>query len=94
MRTQTPHIATGVLLILSLGVVSLAGGGCASNSTTGEKMVQSYDKTREKLTDSQHRVYATLKLLERLRVTPAPGLTDTFADYKAAVAQLQKDATE
>ena len=88
MRFRTTTPVTAFLLLLTFALA-----GCSSTST-GEKMVQSYEKTSDMLTGSQQQVDATLMILSRLRNTPAPGLKDTFAQYKQAVAQLEKDAKD
>src|SRR5438045_3093745 len=69
-------------------------GGCSS-STQGEKMVQSFSKTRQTLADARNEVAITLVSMNRLRdVTGDDALKRAFTQYKEAVARLEKQAGE
>ena len=75
--------------ILPLALLCVAG--CAS-PTRGEKMVQSYQRTRETVAESQGQVDLTLGTLLALRRTPADQLSPAFRRYKEAVDGLAKEA--
>jgi gas vesicle protein len=75
--------------LLLLLTVSIAGG-CAS-TTHGEKMVQSFTKTRQMLADSQNQVDMTLVTLHSLRTAPPEYVKDVFGRYKKSVDQLEEE---
>src|SRR4051812_24292451 len=70
--------------------ISLAAG-CA---TQGEKMVQSFSRTRELLAESQGHVDITLIRLNGLRNVQAGGLADAFRQYKDVVAELEEQGKD
>jgi hypothetical protein len=73
-------------------VCAVAASGCSS-STQGEKMVQSFSKTRQTLADARNEVAITLVSMNRLRdVTGDDALKRAFTQYKEAVARLEKQA--
>lgn len=86
-RRRTLALATGVFAIL----ITLASGGCA---TQGEKMVESFNTTRDKLNESQQHVDATLATLIILRQTPLEQMKTPFVRYKDQVSQLESDAQQ
>ena len=70
------------------------GGGCSS-STQGEKMVQSFSKTRQTLADARSEVAITLIAMNRMRdVNGDDALKRAFTQYKESVARLEKQAGE
>jgi hypothetical protein len=77
-------------LLLAL-TIALAGG-CAS--TPGEKMVESFSKTRQMLADSQNQVDMTLVTLHSLRTAQPEHLKDVFGRYKKSVSQLEEEGTK
>jgi chromosome segregation ATPase len=80
---------------LSLTFIVVAALGGCSSSTQGEKMVQSYSKTRETLADARNEVAITLISMNRLRdVNGDDALKRAFTQYKEAVARLEKQAGE
>ena len=76
-----------VLLSLSLALA----GGCA---TRGEKMVQSFARTRQTVDDAQRHVDATLLALHALRSTSGHELTDGFRRYKNLVEKLEEQGAD
>ena len=73
-------------------VVAVAlAGGC---STQGEKMVESFERTRKTVDEAQGQVGATLVSLHALRSTPAPMLKDGFRDYKKEVEKLEEEGAD
>lgn len=80
-------IAFGCAALISFCVLP----GCAS---PGEKMVQSYQTTREVLTKSQGHVDAALNSLVLLRRSPADLLKDSFERYEDQVDELEHDAEQ
>jgi hypothetical protein len=86
MTGRPPRIT---LALLSLSLV--LAGGCASR---GEKMVQSFARTRETVTEAQRQVDTTLVALHALRSTPAQQLTDGFRRYKSSVEKLEKQGAD
>jgi chromosome segregation ATPase len=80
------HLATALVALLGIGLFD----GCAS-ATQGEKMVQSYARTRETLAEAQNQVDTTLFNLTQLRTTHAQDLKNAFRAYKKAVSDLQSE---
>ena len=76
--------------VLLFVLVSTLAAGCSSTSQ-GEKMVQSYARTRETLAGSQSQVDMALIAMDSMRRTPAERLKDAFGRYKDAVTQLEKE---
>jgi len=69
---------------------SLAGG-CA---TRGEKMVESFGKTRERVAQAQTQVDRTLLTLNDVRTARADNLTDAFRRYKGEVDKLEQEGKD
>ena len=67
-------------------IMALAGG-C---STQGEKMVESFSRTRQLLADSQDQVDMTLIRLKGVRSARGEMLGDAFRQYKQEVTRLQE----
>jgi hypothetical protein len=80
-----------VLSFVLLSAIA-AASGCASASK-GEKMLQSFERTRSTLAEAQDQVDVTLGALYRLRMTDSENLKGAFNHYKEAVAGLEKAAT-
>jgi len=79
----------GAILLFSLAV--MLAGGCSAQSR-GEKMVQSFSKTRDMLAGAKSQVDMTLLTLNGLRADRGdPG--GAFIRYKDSVAQLEKEGT-
>src|SRR4029078_9414715 len=79
-------------LLLALTMFAVApAGGCA---TQGEKMVQSFARTRESVSEAQRQVDTTLVSLQALRTAPASALKDTFRRYKDEVAKLEQEGAD
>jgi hypothetical protein len=92
MRIYRTDGAGSLLSVLAIVALALAGGGgCASQ---GEKMVDSFTKTRETVAGAQRKVDATLLSLHQLRSTPAPELKDGFGRYKEAVRKLEEEGAD
>ena len=85
--------AYGTIIVLLLSVSIAVAVGCSSPSQ-GEKMVQSFAKTREILADSTSHVDVTLVRLSGLRNTPAGYLSDAFRQYKESVNQLEQEGKD
>jgi hypothetical protein len=66
-------------------------GACA---TRGEKMVQSFGRTQERVSQAQRRVDSTQAALDKVRKAPAAGLADTFREYKEAVGLLEQEGQD
>ena len=79
--------------ILLLALAMTLAGGCASQ-TPGEKMVESYEKTREALAESRKHVVQTRASLTSLPGTPPPALKDAYRSYKDAVSKLEKQGAD
>ena len=73
-----------IMLGLSLAI------GCSS-TTQGEKMVQSYARTKETVAETRAQVDATLIALNGLRNTPGDQMKSAFRYYKEAVEDLEKE---
>jgi len=71
-----------IFLILIVALV----GGC---STQGEKMVESFSRTRQLLADAQGQVDMTLIRLKGVRSARGDSLGDAFREYKQEVARLE-----
>jgi hypothetical protein len=83
---RSAFLPSALLLLLLLLLV-----GCAS-PTHGEKMVQSYQRTRETVAESDGQVDQVLVSLLGLRKTPMDGLPAAFRRYKEAVDGLVKES--
>jgi len=79
--------------LAGLVVAALALTGCSSTSG-GEKLADSYSRTRGHLTESQGQVDETLSALNGLRITNPTNLSNAFSQYKQAVAELEKKGAE
>ena len=66
-------------------------GACA---TRGEKMVQSFGKTRERVSQAQGRVDRTLAALNNVKGAGAESLPAAFRDYREAVDQLEQEGKD
>lgn len=84
--SPTIRQSTASRVLLPFALVALITTGC---STQGEKMVQSYSKTRDQLAEAQQQVDATMHSLTSLRRTPAERLADAFKRYKDDVDKLE-----
>ena len=82
MLNRANLVAFGLVCALTLAV------GCSSQ-TQGEKMVESFARTRETLVKAQNQVDTTMITLLRLRQTRGEDLKDIFPLYKDAVAELE-----
>jgi hypothetical protein len=91
MICRTNRVGSPLIVLAFVCLAGGVGGGCASQ---GEKMVQSFAKTREQVTDAQRHVDATLVGLQRLRSTPPEGLTKGYRTYKDAVEELEEEAAD
>ena len=76
--------------LLFLLIVAITTG-CASQ---GEKMVQSYSRTRESVLEAQNQVRATVVAMNALRSTPPAALPDAFGRYKDAVSKLEREGAD
>jgi hypothetical protein len=85
------HRAFAALLLTVLALAH--AGGCASTSR-GEKMVQSYARTREAVAEGQREVDTTLASLAALRTTRPELLPDAFRRYKDAVGRLEEEGKD
>jgi hypothetical protein len=74
-----------------LFAATMLAGGCSAQSR-GEKMVQSFSKTRDMLVRAQSQVDMTLLTLNGLRANRGD-LGGAFTRYKDSVAQLEKEGT-
>ena len=78
-------------ILLLCVLTACTAGGCA---TRGEKMVQSFSRTRERLTRAQTSVDNTLAALNNVRTARADGLKDAFARYRDTVTQLEQEGKD
>jgi hypothetical protein len=80
-------------LFLTLCCVLLVShaGACA---TRGEKMVQSFGKTRARVSQAQSRVDGTQAALDRVRKAQAANLADAFRGYQGAVDLLEQEGRD
>jgi len=85
------HTDCASVLILTLAMT--LSGGCAS-TTQGEKMVQSYEKTRKTVAESRRQVALTQASLARLRTAPPQALKDDYREYKDAVGKLEEQGED
>jgi hypothetical protein len=76
------NLAAASFCVLTLSLAC----GCSSQ---GERMVQSYEQTRDTLAESRGQVDATLGTLNNLRMTRGEGLKDLFGQYKDQVGKLE-----
>jgi hypothetical protein len=80
-------------MVMAAAVVGLMGGGCAAPSA-GEKVAESYTKTRGHLASAQDQIDQTLSTMNSLRITNATNLSNAFSQYKSAVTGLEKKGAE
>jgi hypothetical protein len=92
MLNSSRHHTTFLIGTMMLSV-AWATGGCTSTGG-GEKLAQSFSRTRGFLADSQGQVDETLSRLQALRMTDATNLNNAFSQYKQAVAGLEKKGNE
>jgi hypothetical protein len=78
-------------VIAAVTLLLLAASGCAS-STHGEKMVQSYTRTKDTVLQTRASVDVTMIALRDLRILPAEHMKDAFRRYKTAIDQLETEA--
>lgn len=91
--TRRPAVVSIVAVLAALSGAVFAGG--CSSSTQGEKMVQSFGKTRQTLADARSEVAITLIAMNRMRdVNGDDALKRAFTQYKESVARLEKQAGE
>jgi hypothetical protein len=79
---------------LLLAVLAVAHAGGCSTSSRGEKMVQSYARTREAVGEAQREVDTTIASLAALRTTRPELLPDAFRRYKDAVGRLEQEGKD
>ena len=80
----------GAILLLCVLTVSQAGA-CA---TKGEKMVDSFGRTRERVGRAQARVDATLSALNAVRTARADNMKDAFRRYREEVRKLEQEGKD
>lgn len=79
---------------LSLFLLTIALAAGCSSQTQGQKMVQSYSKTRDTLRDSETQVDITLAAMQHVRSTQGERVYDAYRQYKDAVDTLEKQAED
>jgi hypothetical protein len=89
MIHRTDRTAAVLLIVLAIA----HAGGCSS-TTRGEKMVESFARTRDTVTKAQGQVDMTLVSLHALRSTRMELLKDAFRRYKDAVDELEKQGAD
>ena len=82
-RTMTRTMVLRLVGIVS--VLSLAAGGCAS---TGEKMADSFQRTRTNVAESRAQVNDTITALRIVRMSKGDGVKEAYKHYKKTVDDL------
>jgi len=93
-RTMMVSMPTTIrIMAVLLGVVFflLPSGGCAS---TGEKMANSFQRTRTNVAESRGQVSDTLSALRIIRTARGDGIQNAFKHYKKSVGDLEKAGGE
>jgi hypothetical protein len=93
-RTMTMPTTTMIrMMAVLLGVVFflLPSGGCASS---GEKMANSFQRTRTNVAESRAQVSDTLSALRIVRTSHGDGLKNAYKHYKKSVGDLEKAGGE
>ena len=93
-RTMVVSMPTTIrMMAVLLGVVFflLPSGGCAS---TGEKMANSFQRTRTNVAESRGQVSDTLSALRIIRTARGDGIQNAFKHYKKSVGDLEKAIQE
>ena len=78
-------------ILLTCVLAATLAGGCA---TRGEKMVQSFGRTRERVAQAQGTVDKMLAALTNVRTARADGLSDAFRRYRESVGQLEQEGKD
>jgi hypothetical protein len=81
-------------LVCMVVAAALMAGGCTSSTGAGEKVAESYSRTRGHLAASQAQIDQTLQTMNSMRITDPTNLNNTFGQYKKSVAALEKKGTE
>ena len=77
--------------LLGVAFFLLPGGGCAS---TGEKMANSFQRTRTNVAESRGQVSDTLSALRIIRTARGDTVKDAYMHYKKSVGDLEKAGGE
>jgi len=87
-----------VCMVVAVMAASIGAGGCASSSTSstggGEKIAESYSRTRGLLASAQVQVDQTAQTMSSMRMTDPTNLSNAFGQYKKSVAALEKKSTD
>jgi hypothetical protein len=76
------------LVLVSLLVLPLAAGCSSDKTSKGEKIAQSFERTKMSLYDAQQKVDNSLMTMDQMQFTG--NLNNFYSNYKAAVADLEK----
>lgn len=79
-----------LVMFVLLSALAMAGG-CAS---TGEKMADSFSRTRTNVAESRSQVSDTLTALRIVRMARGDGVKDAYKHYKKTVEDLEKAGEE
>jgi hypothetical protein len=75
-------------------VLAVAHAGGCSSTSRGEKMEQSFARTRQTVAEAQREVDLTLLSLNALRPTRPEGHQDAFRRYRDAVDRLEQEGKD
>jgi hypothetical protein len=82
---------TKLLLLVSVFALAAGTGGCASK---GEKMVDSFSRTRTSVAESRAQVSSTLTALRIIRMARGDSLKEAYKHYKKSVDDLEKSEAD
>jgi chromosome segregation ATPase len=84
-------LRTNRAILLLLVLAAAHAGGCASR---GEKMVQSFSRTRARVAQAQTHVEQTMAALTNVRHARADNVSAAVRSYREAVDQLEKEGKD
>jgi hypothetical protein len=96
MVSRNHYAAARLVSMMAVVTVAMAlgAGGCASSTGGGEKIAESYSRTRGLLSSSQMQIDQTTQSMNSLRMTDPTNLNNAFGQYKKSVTALEKKGTD